>query len=151
MFSRINFHFRTFCRTAAHNFKSEFNRNPLNLVHYARKPLLAATLYAFIPQSISLDENFKVSHEATPAATKPEIEIKKPSLIFRIWNVFVHIVRFCHLLIIFAPPIILSPLLLFKKTEGYWMDSFVKAVERSGVVFIKAFQYLSHRRDIIGP
>lgn len=27
----------------------------------------------------------------------------------------------------------------------------MKAIERSGVVFIKAFQYLSHRRDIIGP
>ena len=31
------------------------------------------------------------------------------------------------------------------------MDCFVKAIERAGVVFIKAFQYLSHRRDIIGP
>jgi predicted unusual protein kinase regulating ubiquinone biosynthesis (AarF/ABC1/UbiB family) len=31
------------------------------------------------------------------------------------------------------------------------MDVFVKAIERAGVVFIKAFQYLSHRRDIIGP
>ena len=31
------------------------------------------------------------------------------------------------------------------------MDLFVKAIERSGVVFIKAFQYLSHRRDMIGP
>jgi predicted unusual protein kinase regulating ubiquinone biosynthesis (AarF/ABC1/UbiB family) len=31
------------------------------------------------------------------------------------------------------------------------MDLFVKSVERAGVVFIKAFQYLSHRRDIIGP
>jgi predicted unusual protein kinase regulating ubiquinone biosynthesis (AarF/ABC1/UbiB family) len=54
-------------------------------------------------------------------------------------------------MIIFAPTILLSPLLLFKSTEGYWMDLFVKAIERSGVVFIKAFQYLSHRRDIIGP
>jgi len=31
------------------------------------------------------------------------------------------------------------------------MNAFVKAIEKSGVVFIKAFQYLSHRRDIIGP
>lgn len=52
---------------------------------------------------------------------------------------------------IFSPSIILSPLLLFKKTQDYWLKLFVKAVERSGVVFIKAFQYLSHRRDIIGP
>lgn len=27
---------------------------------------------------------------------------------------------------------------------------FVRAIERAGVVWIKAFQYLSHRRDIIG-
>jgi predicted unusual protein kinase regulating ubiquinone biosynthesis (AarF/ABC1/UbiB family) len=56
-----------------------------------------------------------------------------------------------ELLLIFAPSILLSPLLLFKKTQNFWLDIFVKAVERSGVVFIKAFQYLSHRRDIIGP
>lgn len=49
------------------------------------------------------------------------------------------------------PTILLSPLLLFHKTRNFWQDCFVKAVERSGVVFIKAFQYLSHRRDIIGP
>lgn len=28
---------------------------------------------------------------------------------------------------------------------------FVKSVENAGVVWIKAFQYLSHRRDVIGP
>jgi hypothetical protein len=44
----------------------------------------------------------------------------------------------------------LFPLLLFKKTTPFWMDCFVKAVERAGVVWIKAFQYLSHRRDVIG-
>lgn len=75
----------------------------------------------------------------------------KLSIWRRIWRAIIHIVRFFHLLIIFAPPILLSPLLFFKRTEGYWIDSFVKAVERAGVVFIKAFQYLSHRRDIIGP
>lgn len=31
------------------------------------------------------------------------------------------------------------------------MDLFVKSVERAGVVWIKAFQYMSHRRDMIGP
>jgi len=54
-------------------------------------------------------------------------------------------------MIIFSPPILLSPLLLFDMTRDYWRDVLVKAVERAGVVFIKAFQYLSHRRDIIGP
>jgi predicted unusual protein kinase regulating ubiquinone biosynthesis (AarF/ABC1/UbiB family) len=39
---------------------------------------------------------------------------------------------------------------MFESTKKFWMDCFVKSVERAGVVFIKAFQYLSHRRDIIG-
>jgi len=56
-----------------------------------------------------------------------------------------------QLLVIFTPTILLSPLLFFNRTQDYWLNLFVKAVERSGVVFIKAFQYLSHRRDIIGP
>ena len=46
---------------------------------------------------------------------------------------------------------LLTPLLLFDTTKHICMDSFVRAVERAGVVFIKAFQYLSHRRDMIGP
>lgn len=54
-------------------------------------------------------------------------------------------------MLIFTPPILLSPLLFFEGTRDYWRDVLVKAVERAGVVFIKAFQYLSHRRDIIGP
>lgn len=68
----------------------------------------------------------------------------------RIWHILSHIIRFFHLMLIFTPPLILLPLLMFKRTQEYWMDTFVKSVERAGVVFIKAFQYLSHRRDIIG-
>ena len=46
------------------------------------------------------------------------------------------------------PVIVLFPLKGW--IENYWLDCFVKAVERAGVVWIKAFQYMSHRRDIIG-
>lgn len=35
--------------------------------------------------------------------------------------------------------------------KDYWLGCFVKAVERAGVVWIKSFQYMSHRRDMIGP
>jgi len=66
-------------------------------------------------------------------------------------DAFWHVVRFFQLWMIFIPPMLGFPLLLFKKTEGFWFDLFVSAVERAGVVWIKAFQYLSHRRDIIGP
>ena len=68
----------------------------------------------------------------------------------KVFSVLMHVLRFFQLAIIFLPPIVLSPLLLFRRTTPYWMDCFVKAIERAGVVWIKAFQYLSHRRDIIG-
>jgi predicted unusual protein kinase regulating ubiquinone biosynthesis (AarF/ABC1/UbiB family) len=66
-------------------------------------------------------------------------------------SVLAHIVRFFHLLLIFMPPIITFPFKLFKTTEQLWLKLFVSAVEKAGVVWIKAFQYLSHRRDVIGP
>jgi predicted unusual protein kinase regulating ubiquinone biosynthesis (AarF/ABC1/UbiB family) len=66
-------------------------------------------------------------------------------------DAFWHVVRFFQLWLIFLPPILTLPLVFFKNTENLWYDMFVTAVERAGVVWIKAFQYLSHRRDIIGP
>lgn len=75
----------------------------------------------------------------------------KKSLLSTIWSVVGHAFRFFQLLYIFAPVIFLYPLKIFEKTRGYWMDLFVNSVERAGVVWIKAFQYMSHRRDIIGP
>jgi predicted unusual protein kinase regulating ubiquinone biosynthesis (AarF/ABC1/UbiB family) len=38
----------------------------------------------------------------------------------------------------------------FKWGEKLWLRMFVNSVEKAGVVWIKAFQYLSHRRDVIG-
>ena len=58
--------------------------------------------------------------------------------------------RIFQLFLIFLPPILLSPLVLFKATEDIWYSVFVNSVEMAGVVWIKCFQYLSHRRDIIG-
>lgn len=117
-------------------------------------PSMMATTYGLcLPLSMSNDEKKMVKIEAKINYDKPlpsEVQQKK-SVWTKIWNVLIHVIRFFHLLLIFSPPIFLSPLLLFDRTRSYWMDCFVKAVERSGVVFIKAFQYLSHRRDIIGP
>lgn len=67
------------------------------------------------------------------------------------WSIICHTARFFQLMAIFAPVFLMFPLKFFDCTKGFWMDMFVKSVERSGVVFIKAFQYMSHRRDIIGP
>ena len=58
--------------------------------------------------------------------------------------------RFVQLVIIFSPTILLSPLYLFKATQDVWFWVFVRSVEVAGVVWIKTFQYMSHRRDIVG-
>jgi predicted unusual protein kinase regulating ubiquinone biosynthesis (AarF/ABC1/UbiB family) len=58
--------------------------------------------------------------------------------------------RFFQLLIIFSPVVLTLPLKMFDSTKDYWYDLFVSCVARAGVVWIKAFQYLSHRRDMIG-
>ena len=69
----------------------------------------------------------------------------------KLWEALVHVFRFFQLVLIFTPPILLFPLSFFSRTEAIWRKAFVWSVERAGVVFIKAFQYMSHRRDIIGP
>jgi aarF domain-containing kinase len=61
-----------------------------------------------------------------------------------------HVIRFFQLLIIFSPVILLYPFRKLKVINNLWMDMCVKSVENAGVVWIKIFQYLSHRRDIIG-
>ncbi len=78
--------------------------------------------------------------------------IENPKTLWeKLKSAIAHAVRLLHLILIFLPPIIALPLRLFKRTEQAWLSLFVGAVERAGVVWIKAFQYLSHRRDVIGP
>lgn len=45
---------------------------------------------------------------------------------------------------------LLYPLTFVSGGKDIWLDLFVKSIEYAGVVWIKAFQYMSHRRDIIG-
>ena len=61
-----------------------------------------------------------------------------------------HVLRFLQLIWIFLPAIVTLPLKYFDVGKDTWLDIFVWCVERAGVVWIKAFQYLSHRRDMIG-
>lgn len=58
--------------------------------------------------------------------------------------------RFLELSFIFAPSVLLLPLCLLNSTRSIWLNVFLSAIKRAGFVWIKAFQYLSHRRDIIG-
>lgn len=152
MFSRICFEFRSYFRFQSQNFRSQFNKNQWSMARNMRMPLFAAC-YACFPNPIHLkDEKSTPVPLSHPASKEEDKIVQKPLSIWaRLWNLLIHLVRFCQLMVIFAPTILLLPLAFFKKTEGYWMDLFVKAIERSGVVFIKAFQYLSHRRDMIGP
>jgi predicted unusual protein kinase regulating ubiquinone biosynthesis (AarF/ABC1/UbiB family) len=73
-----------------------------------------------------------------------------PNLFASLYDRVKTILRLFQLMVIFSPVVILSPLSLFELTEDIWYWVFVKAIEQAGVVWIKSFQYLSHRHDIIG-
>lgn len=75
----------------------------------------------------------------------------KKSILSTIWGILTHTLRFFQLILIFSPVIILFPFRKFNFMKDFWLNQFVTAVERAGVVWIKAFQYMSHRRDLIGP
>jgi predicted unusual protein kinase regulating ubiquinone biosynthesis (AarF/ABC1/UbiB family) len=68
----------------------------------------------------------------------------------RLYKSFRTFLRFLQLVAIFSPSVLLLPLYFFRWTEDIWFTLFVRTIERAGVVWIKSFQYLSHRRDIIG-
>lgn len=72
------------------------------------------------------------------------------TLLQRVYRSLATFLRFLQLIAIFSPSIILLPLSLFEFTENIWYNVFVKTIEMAGVVWMKGFQYLSHRRDIIG-
>jgi hypothetical protein len=61
-----------------------------------------------------------------------------------------YVLRFVELSIIFTPTILFIPLYLFHNTRDLWLNIFLNAIRRAGIVWIKSFQYLSHRRDVIG-
>lgn len=130
MFSRLNTNLRSFFRLSTQEFKQQFQRNPFAFARTLRKPLMAGALFTFLPVTVNLQEEEKVIPKKEKEATKEEQleQPKRVSILGKIWSVMIHVMRFLHLMVIFAPPILLSPLLLFKRTEGYWMDLFVKAV-----------------------
>jgi predicted unusual protein kinase regulating ubiquinone biosynthesis (AarF/ABC1/UbiB family) len=76
---------------------------------------------------------------------------KNKSLLSTIWSILSHTFRFFRLFFIFFPVIILYPFRNVSFVRNLWLNLLVSSVERAGVVWIKAFQYMSHRRDIIGP
>lgn len=78
------------------------------------------------------------------------VESKK-SILSTIWSIICHTFRFFQLILIFSPVILTFPFRNFSFMKDLWLNLFVNAVERAGVVWIKAFQYMSHRRDMIGP
>jgi predicted unusual protein kinase regulating ubiquinone biosynthesis (AarF/ABC1/UbiB family) len=59
-------------------------------------------------------------------------------------------VRFIQLGLIFLPSILLLPLAIFKATRVMWLNCFVWSISKAGVVWIKVFQHMSHRADVIG-
>lgn len=75
------------------------------------------------------------------------IEQNKPTGVKRF---IIYTIRFIQLGLIFLPSILLLPLALFSSTKHIWMNCFVWSVSKAGVVWIKVFQHMSHRGDVIG-
>jgi aarF domain-containing kinase len=130
-------------------FASPRLRPLIKTLGYGSIPAYLYYHFAFLPQ-VDQERN-----EARAVLAGPIVDPKLVENPKTFWekfrSVIAHTVRLLHLILIFLPPIITLPLRLFKRTEQAWLSLFVRAVERAGVVWIKAFQYLSHRRDVIGP
>ena len=85
-----------------------------------------------------------------PSRVNPQL-IENPRTIWeKIRSTLAHTLRLFQLILIFLPSVLTFPLKLFKPTEVLWLKMFVWSIEQAGVVWIKVFQYLSHRRDVIG-
>lgn len=84
------------------------------------------------------------------AADDSLLENRNMSVMQKLYKSIATLLRFLQLVAIFSPSVLLLPLCLFEKTQDIWFTLFVRTIEWAGVVWIKSFQYLSHRRDIIG-
>ncbi len=124
---------------------------------YMATGLAAIPLYMCVRNDIMCapyvedEEKEKVVREVKTSAADPRLIENPRTLWEKIRLALSHVFRFFQLIFIFLPPLLTFPLKLFKITEKLWLKMFVSSVERAGVVWIKAFQYLSHRRDVIGP
>lgn len=71
-----------------------------------------------------------------------------------VWSNFRHrialVLRFVQLSAIFLPSAVSLPMCLIPPLRSTWMRVFAWSIEQAGVVWIKLFQYLSHRGDVIG-
>lgn len=85
-----------------------------------------------------------ICEEERPRGIPKEEETSK------IRKFIMYFIRFIELGFIFLPSMVLLPLCLFDTTREFWLGVFLSAIKRAGFVWIKAFQYFSHRRDIIG-
>ena len=81
---------------------------------------------------------------------RPRLPYKEEEETKRIRKLVSYFIRFIELGFIFLPSIALLPLCLFDATRELWLSVFLTAIKRAGFVWIKAFQYFSHRRDIVG-
>lgn len=115
--------------------------------------LLALPAFYYLGNSIYCSQREERSEPlAPPAPAASPCLIENPRTVWeKVKSGVLHAARFFQLVLIFLPSILTFPLRFFKATEKLWLSIFVSSVERAGVVWIKAFQYLSHRRDVLGP
>ena len=73
------------------------------------------------------------------------------SFLTRMKRKIIILLRSFQLMFIFAPIFLLFPLVyISKRSYEIWLSVLVSCLERGGAVWIKAAQYMSHRRDLIG-
>lgn len=72
-------------------------------------------------------------------------------LIKRIYNFFRTWFRFFHLVLIFGPVVIASPMLVIPSLPKYWYRLLVWEIHNAGPVFIKLGQWASTRPDLFSP
>lgn len=111
-----------------------------NITKFALVPTVFATAFYYY----KMKEVPIICEEERPIVIPKEEETSK------IRKFVTYLIRFIELSFIFLPSMFLLPLCLFDTTREFWLSVFLSAIKRAGFVWIKAFQYFSHRRDIIG-
>lgn len=148
--SRLAFTFSKKQNTITNSLLSPIGRNPF-LKFIGLGSLTGCLMYSQIWGTPSQQEDKNTEKIIFGSSVNPKLVENPKTTWEKIKSTFAHIIRLIHLFFIFTPSILTFPLRFFKYTEKLWLKIFVNSVQRAGVVWIKAFQYLSHRRDVIGP
>lgn len=140
-------------------------RKPSTKVLTSSIVITPAFLYAYHqPKSVKIQTKPVIQHisDALPLNIVPleEEETKEQAvsvwsfilgIVKRIYSVFRTWLRFCHLVVYFAPVVITSPMMFIPYLSKLWYSLLVWEVHNAGPVFIKLGQWASTRPDLFPP